>query len=225
MAFYIVRRLREPGGRRRYVVFKVAVKDGSMRRGTSLSGLCSRYNYEYLDELIPRACISSRYLGRFMDEREFVDAMKELINGCPAVLEKGRVMARVLRFVREPAFEEFRSRCPVIVSGGRRLARKMLPSVVTSYTGYYNRSYWRFYAFNDYFCVHIESSDVLLCAPYSSETLDPGAVASLTRDDVALLGHVIAMLSTSMSMKRFKHVTLAISVCEEIIKWARLLAL
>jgi hypothetical protein len=224
MAYYIIRKLRVLG----YVVFKVADKSSDVKRSTSLSKLRSRYNYLYLEELIPRACISSysRYINRFMDEREFVDAMKELINGCPAVLEKGRVMVRVLRFVREPAFEEFRSRSPVIASNGRSIidkmlsSKKMLSSLKATYIGYYDGVDWYFYAFKEYFCIYNKSNDTLR-ALYDADKLDPEAVASLTRETVDLLKHVTLTLTIKKHLQKSKYARRANEVCKQILRLHR----
>jgi len=214
--FYVVREL-DVGGRRRYVVFKVEGKPQAVLRG-GFKALCSRYSFEYLDELLPGAgaCVGREHLGRFMDETEFVNTLRAWAERCSARVDSV-IADRIVEFLAEPPSKalRFRSTSPAVVKGVFDVLVKLEPCAEAVYA-LLSDMYWFIVAFKDIFCIYDAILDMVVCSSYDPNKVDAEAVARLPREDKEFLKRAVKMLAENTHLHRHKLVKKALKAVNHI---------
>jgi len=216
MEFYVIREF-DVGRERRYVVFKVEGKPEDVLRG-DFKALCSRYSFEYLNELLPgaEACVGREHLGRFMDAAEFENALIAWAERC-SVRVDAEVAGRIAEFLAEPPSKavRFRSTSPAVVSGMYDVLVKLEPCTEDVYTPL-SDLYWFIVAFKDIFCIYSVLLDKAVCSSYDPNKVDAEAVARLPREDKEFLKQAVKVLAENTHLHRHKLVKRALKAVDYI---------
>jgi len=204
-------------------VIKVREKDEKLLTDSSVL-LLKRYNHMSLEPFIDVRCISRRYMDRFYEESVFVELMERIIRGCYLSSEyRERALRWIMRFVREPAFEEITDGGPVFFDSDD------LHLYISMSKQRYDLSLVVFYLFDDFFCFYHRGVERSFCSPYGAENVSVDAVARMTDLDARIVRDAVdrvlnwPLANTTRFAPMTRDVKRAVETCRYILALYELL--
>jgi len=186
--------------------------------------LLKRYNHMSLEPFIDVRCISRGHINRFYDEGEFLELMERIISRCYMSREyRERALRWIMRFVREPTFEE-------ITDGGHVFFDSDdLHLYTTMPKQRYDLSLVVFYLFDEFFCFYHRGVERSFCSPYDAENVSVDAVARMTDFDARIVREAVdrvlnwPLANTTRFVPMTRDVKRAVETCKYILALYELL--